>query len=115
MDPIWFYPALFFTGLAAGFIDSIAGGGGLLTLPVLLSAGLSPQDALGTNKLQAAFGSGSATWHFARARLVEPRECFHGIICTAIGATAGTVLVRQIDPAILRLVIPWKIGRASCR
>src|SRR5262245_14037005 len=54
MDPtsVWFYPALFVTGLAAGFVDSIAGGGGLITLPVLLSAGLAPQDALGTNKLQ---------------------------------------------------------------
>jgi len=68
---IWFYPVLFVTGLAAGFVDSIAGGGGLITVPVLLSTGFAPQDALGTNKLQAAFGSGSAAFHFAHAGLVR--------------------------------------------
>ena len=59
--PTGIFPALFATGLAAGWVDSIAGGGGLITLPVLLSVGLPPQMALGTNKLQATFGSGSAT------------------------------------------------------
>ncbi|MCI0748052.1 MAG: TSUP family transporter [Verrucomicrobia subdivision 3 bacterium] len=105
----WFYPVLFLTGIAAGFVDSIAGGGGLLTLPVLLSAGLSPQDALATNKLQATFGSGSATWHFARAGLVRVSDVVPGIICAAVGATAGTLLVRQVDPAILRVAIPWML------
>ena len=56
---IW--PILFLTGLVAGWIDSIAGGGGLITVPVLLSLGMSPAEALGTNKLQATFGSASAT------------------------------------------------------
>ena len=55
----WHLPLLFGTGLVAGFVDSIAGGGGLITVPVLLNFGLNPQDALGTNKLQATFGSGS--------------------------------------------------------
>ena len=58
----WLYPLLFLTGLAAGFVDSIAGGGGLITLPVLLNVGLTPQEALGTNKFQVVFGSGSAAW-----------------------------------------------------
>jgi len=107
---IWFYPVLFVTGLAAGFVDSIAGGGGMITLPVLLSTGLHPQDALGTNKLQAAFGSGSATFHFTRAGLVRLNECIHGIIFTAIGAAAGTILVeneRIARPELLKLIIPW--------
>lgn len=104
---LWLYPVLFVTGLAAGFVDSIAGGGGLITLPVLLSTGMQPQDALGTNKLQAMFGSGSATWHFARARLVRARECIYGIVFTAIGAAAGTWLVQLIKPTVLKLVIPW--------
>ena len=52
--------------LVAGFIDAIAGGGGLLTLPALLAVGLSPAQALGTNKLQSVFGSGSSSWYFAR-------------------------------------------------
>ena len=107
MDPLWLFPALFATGTVAGFVDSIAGGGGLITLPVLLNAGFAPQDALGTNKLQATFGSGSATWHYARAGLVDWRACVIGIIFTAIGALAGTLLVRQLDPEILKQTIPW--------
>ena len=104
---LWFYPVLFVTGLAAGFVDSIAGGGGLITVPVLLSTGLSPQDALGTNKLQATFGSGSAAFHFAHAGLVKLNHCVHGIIFTAIGAGAGTLLVQLVRPTLLKLVIPW--------
>ena len=104
---IWFYPVLFVTGLAAGFVDSIAGGGGLITVPVLLSSGLPPQDALGTNKLQATFGSGSAAFHFTHAGLVRLNDCIHGIIFSAIGAGAGTFLVQLVKPTLLKLVIPW--------
>jgi uncharacterized membrane protein YfcA len=47
-------------GLVTGFFDTLAGGGGLITLPALLLAGLPPAAALGTNKLQASFVSGTA-------------------------------------------------------
>lgn len=50
---------LLFVAFLAGFIDAIAGGGGLLTLPALLTAGLPPHLVLGTNKLCATFGSNS--------------------------------------------------------
>ena len=52
---------LFAAAFIAGLVDAIAGGGGLITVPALLAAGLPPQMALGTNKLQATFGSGSVT------------------------------------------------------
>ncbi|MDB6023463.1 MAG: hypothetical protein JWQ04_3320, partial [Pedosphaera sp.] len=68
--PPWGFLVLFATGLLAGFVDAIAGGGGLITLPVLMSLGLPPQFALGTNKLQATCGSGSAAWHYARSKIV---------------------------------------------
>lgn len=54
---IWHFCLLFLTGSAAGFVDSIAGGGGLIALPVLFSIGLPPDVALGTNKLQGSFGT----------------------------------------------------------
>src|SRR6266508_4435698 len=92
----WLYPLLFLTGLVAGFVDSIAGGGGLITIPVLLNLGLTPQDALGTNKLQATFGSASATWHYGRAGLIDFRAGQLGILCTLLGATAGTLLVSRL-------------------
>src|SRR5580765_2879776 len=103
----WILPLLFLTGLCAGFVDSIAGGGGLITLPVLLNVGLAPEIALGTNKLQATFGSGSAAWHFARAGLVDSKDYKTGVLFTAIGALLGTFLVQQIDPAILKRLIPF--------
>src|SRR5215207_8502731 len=106
MDSFWIFPVLFVTGLSAGFVDSIAGGGGLITLPVLLSCGLNPADALGTNKLQACFGSGTATFQYARAQLIRWSECRYGILFTAIGAAIGTILVRRIDPGYLRQAIP---------
>jgi uncharacterized membrane protein YfcA len=103
----WILPLLFLTGLCAGFVDSIAGGGGLITLPVLLNVGISPDLALGTNKLQATFGSGSATWHFARARLIDCKGYKMGILFTAIGAFLGTLAVQQIDPAVLKRLVPF--------
>ena len=78
MPEPWQMALLFATGLVAGFVDAIAGGGGLITLPVMLSLGGDPQSALGTNKLQATFGSGSATWHYARAGAVDLRDCGRG-------------------------------------
>src|SRR5512146_2112984 len=102
----WHLPLLFGTGLAAGFVDSIAGGGGLITIPVLLSVGLAPQDALGTNKLQASFGSGSASWHYARAGTVALSDCTLGFATSCASAVAGAWLVRQLDPGFLRRIIP---------
>src|SRR3954464_11834788 len=102
MDSFWIYPILFLTGLSAGFVDSIAGGGGLITVPVLLSLGLPPRDALGTNKLQASFGSGSASWHYAQAGTVALADCRFGFVVSAASAFAGAWLVRQLDPGVLR-------------
>ena len=106
MLPTWQLPLLFATGLAAGFVDSIAGGGGLITVPVLLHCGLAPQLALGTNKLQASFGSGSATWHYSRANLIGWAECRRGVLFTFIGAVLGALAVQQLDPGFLKRFIP---------
>jgi uncharacterized membrane protein YfcA len=101
------HAALFFgTGLVAGFVDSIAGGGGLITMPVLLSSGFDPIAALGTNKLQATFGSGSATWHYARAGTVPLAECKRGFAITFTAAAAGTLLVQQLPRDFLERTIP---------
>ena len=101
------YVGLFLIALAAGFVDSIAGGGGLITIPALLGIGLPPPVALGTNKLQACFGSGSAAWHFGRAGLIDWRAMSTGILFTAIGAALGGSLVQLLSAALLRQLIPW--------
>jgi hypothetical protein len=102
----WAFPALFATGLLAGFVDSIAGGGGLITVPVLLNLGIPPLFALGTNKLQASFGSGSAAWHYSQSKVVSLSDCRAGVLFTLIGAAAGTLFLQTRDPAFLRQLIP---------
>ncbi len=106
MLSLWQFPLLFGAGLTAGFVDAIAGGGGLITVPVLLNLGLAPQQALGTNKLQAAFGSGSASWHYARARTVPLEDCGRGFACSLIGAALGALAVQAISPLLLKRAIP---------
>lgn len=98
--------ALFLVASVAGFIDAMAGGGGLLTLPALLAAGLSPTQALATNKLQSSFGSFSASWYFVRNGFVSLKEMRFAILCTFIGAAIGAEAVQFIDASVLTSLIP---------
>ncbi|MGB8814949.1 MAG: TSUP family transporter, partial [Paracoccaceae bacterium] len=68
--------ALMLIGAAfvAGFVDSIAGGGGLITVPALLLAGASPIEALSTNKVQGSFGAATAAMSYAAAGQVDLRR-----------------------------------------
>jgi uncharacterized protein len=93
-------------GLVAGFIDSIAGGGGLLTVPALLLAGLTPMQALGTNKAQSMFGSGSASLAFARGGHVKWREMKLPFTLSALGSAAGAYLATIISAEFLRTFLP---------
>ena len=106
--------ALFGVALIAGFIDAIAGGGGLLTVPALLATGMPPALVLGTNKLQSSFGSFSATWFYARRGLLEWGIIWPAVICTFIGAALGTLAVQTIDAAILERLLPFLLVAFAC-
>jgi len=106
----WVYPLLFCTGLAAGLVDSIAGGGGLIALPMLLTLGLPVPAALGTNKFQSACGTLSASWQYVRRGLVDFRACRLGIAATFVGATAGALAVQRMDSHLLGRLIPWLLA-----
>ena len=110
MPPEILLPLIFGAAFVAGLVDSIAGGGGLITLPVLIGIGLPPQVALGTNKLQSSFGSGSAMFHFVRAGTVKLRDCRGGILWTTVGAALGVWSVQLLDAALLKLLIPWLLA-----
>lgn len=97
---------LILTGLGAGMVDAIAGGGGMITLPVLLSTGMTPVEALATNKLQGSFGSFGASLYFVRRKMVQLSEMKLLIACTFVGAVAGTVLVQMIDTSLLSAIMP---------
>jgi hypothetical protein len=97
---------LFLVALTAGFVDSIAGGGGLIAIPALLWAGLGPVETLATNKAQAVFGSGTAALNFVRRGAVEPRSAAFAVLCTFLGAASGALLVQQVDSSALARLIP---------
>lgn len=100
------YAILFLLAGIAGFIDAIAGGGGLITIPALLAAGLPPAAALATNKLQASGGSFSASLYFVRKKAVDLRTVWKMILGTFSGAMVGTIAVQLIDASIVKSLFP---------
>ena len=102
----WVYPVLTAVAVLTGFIDAIAGGGGLIMMPALLFAGVPPVNALATNKLQSMFGTATACFNYWRKGLIEWRSNWLTIILVFAGASAGVVVVQSIDTKVLSLVIP---------
>ncbi len=98
---------LFLAALFAGWVDSIAGGGGMITLPSLLAVGLPPHLALGTNKLQSTFGSFTATVSHLRSGVISLREGAWGIVFNAIGAGLGAFVVQRVKSEWLETIIPF--------
>jgi uncharacterized membrane protein YfcA len=92
--------------LAAGFLDTLAGGGGLLTVPALLLAGVPPLQALGTNKLQGSFGTGMATYQVIRRRRVHWRDVRWPMLWAFLGSAAGAIGVQFLDADALSVIIP---------
>ena len=88
-------------GATAGFVDAIAGGGGLLTLPAILLTGLPPHLALGTNKGQSVFGTASSLLRYARSPLLDRRRARIGVLPALAGSAAGVLAVRAVAPAAL--------------
>ncbi|MEK1907125.1 MAG: TSUP family transporter [Pseudomonas sp.] len=105
VDPITL-AVLALVAFTAGFIDAIAGGGGLLTIPALLTAGLPPHLVLGTNKLCATFGSATASYTFYRRKLFAPRQWRNALIATAIGSALGAMLAHWLPAAWLNQMLP---------
>lgn len=97
---------LFFTGLFAGTVDAIAGGGGLISLPVLLSTGMPPHLAFGTNKLQGMIGTLVATLKYYRHGYISMKKVYVGILFGLVGSILGSVAAQIISSDILRKIIP---------
>ena len=105
IDP-WLYPTLTAVAVLTGFIDSIAGGGGLIMMPALLFAGVPPINALATNKLQSMFGTSVACFNYARKGLVDWRSNWLSIVLIFLAAGAGVIVVQLVSSKALALVIP---------
>jgi uncharacterized membrane protein YfcA len=100
------YALLTIVAFIAGFIDAIAGGGGLLTIPAMLSAGVPPIATLATNKLQSSFSSATATFNFHRRRMIDWRTYGPHIVFIAILSGIGSWIVQGIKPRALELIVP---------
>lgn len=92
----------FMVGLAA-FVDSIAGGGGLISLPAYLIAGFPPLVASATNKLSATFGATMSFFRYLKKGFVDFKLAIPATICAIIGCTLGTNVAAHLDENILKI------------
>jgi len=98
--------ALIGVAIIAGYIDTLVGGGGLITIPALLWAGVPPLMALGTNKLQACAGSGTASLTLLLKKQVAFAEVKWSMLTAFLGALGGAYLVQGLTTKTLEFLIP---------
>ena len=76
----------------AGFVDAIAGGGGLISLPAYMFAGIPVHHAIATNKLSSATGTAVSTWHLVKSKCVDIFLVPGTVACAFVGSIAGANL-----------------------
>lgn len=106
MYDIWVLVALGGVSVIAGFVDAVAGGGGLITIPALLWAGLPPLGAIATNKAQSIVGTTIAAWTYWRQGYVSILSLVPSIGAAFAGSFLGAVVVKQVDTSALEVLIP---------
>ena len=97
---------LFVIAMVAGLLDTLAGGGGLISIPALILSGVPPIAALGTNKLQGSMGTATATFLMVKNKKIDPKATLPLMITAFIGSFLGTIALQFIDAAVLTFVIP---------
>ncbi|MET0362387.1 MAG: TSUP family transporter, partial [Sphingobium sp.] len=100
------YAAMTAAAMLGGFIDAIAGGGGLITVPALLAAGIPPVSALATNKLQSSFSVAMACYRFGRAGLIDFRKHVGPVVAIFVASLLGALIVQSVSNAILGRIMP---------
>ena len=89
----------------AGFVDAIAGGGGLISLPAYMFAGIPVHNAIATNKLSSATGTAVSTWHLVKSRCVDLFLVPGTVACAFVGSIAGANLALIISDKVLKTVL----------
>ncbi|HEY4201013.1 MAG TPA: TSUP family transporter [Devosiaceae bacterium] len=102
------------TGLVAGFVDAIAGGGGTISLPILLSVGVPPISALATNKAQSIVGTAIAVNTYWRRGLVSIRALLPGVLLTMVGSVTGALVISHVDTHVLNYLVPVALIAIAC-
>lgn len=101
---------LFIVGVIAGIVDTIAGGGGLITIPALLLTGLPPLTALGTNRLQSSIGELTASLMFFLKGQYKQQGLVIGCAAAGLGALIGSYAISLISNDVLKVLIPILMG-----
>lgn len=90
---------------AAGLIDAVAGGGGLISLPAYLIAGLPPHNAIATNKLSSSIGTVASTTRFIKNKCVDWPTAIPSAVLAVLGSIAGAKLILAIDDNAIRYIM----------
>ncbi len=101
------YGLLALLGFFSGCINAMAGGAGLLVLPVMLWLGIPPINALATGKFQACFGTLASSWNYARTGLLEPRLLLPLISLAVLASGIGTWCLLQFSNNQLEKWLPY--------
>ena len=88
-----------------GFVDSIAGGGGFISLPAYMISGLPVHMAIGTNKLSSAMGTSLTTYRFAKKGYINLKTAIYCAICALVGSTVGAKTALLINDRIFKLIM----------
>lgn len=91
--------------LVAGFVDSIAGGGGLITLPAYMIAGLPPHTAIATNKMSSSMGTAVSSWHYFRQGFMKWKLCIPAILAAILGSDLGARLTLMVPERALKIAM----------
>ena len=93
------------TGLLAGFINTLAGNGSAITLPMLMMLGLDPKDANATNRIGVMFSSATASYTFKRGGLLETKGMLWWIIPSVLGSLIGAAIAVWIEPQNMKIAV----------
>jgi len=88
-----------------GFVDAIAGGGGLISLPAYLIAGLPVHTAIGTNKISSAMGTAVTTWKFWKQGYIQVKLAALCAVCALGGSTLGANLALLVSDHIFKIIL----------
>ena len=89
----------------AGFVDSIAGGGGLISLPAYIIAGVPAHYALGTNKISSTLGTSIATWRYLKHGYLKDKQLIWTVLCACLAAIVGSYIGSSLSLMVSDTVI----------
>ena len=103
--PYWTLLIICLLVFAASLLDAVAGGGGLISLPAYLIAGLPPHNAIATNKLSSSIGTVASTARFIRNKCVDWPTAIPSALLAVLGSIAGAKLILMIDDDAIRYIM----------